>query len=297
MACDRYFELLSARLDGALTRDEERELEEHLLNCPGCRAVGAQLSALQAGFGELEEVPAPKGFAQEVMERVRAPEAPKAIPLFRRPQFKALAGLAACLALAVGIYSVSRSQGQENMMLKNRSFQHDVLVEEPASSARSGDGSAQESLCGDGDGPQVNASLAGPEDGEVPQIAAYAAPSPAQSDTSAGTEGIAPEVFGSGRAEDLQKAAPNTAADGLDGTAAPPPDAVIIFERLPEGWEELFPGVASPDAMQAPIEEARAFLQLLEEQGITYEIEISDKIEILGNFDENSLCQLLLAED
>lgn len=295
MACDRYFELLSARLDGALTPKEERELEEHLLNCPDCRAVGAQLAALQAGFGELEEVPAPEGFARGVMDRIRASEPKKVIPLFKRPQFRALAGLAACLMLVVGIYSVSQRQNQEKMMLLNRSFQHDVLVEESVDGA--GDVSARESLGGEDNSPQVNAALAGPEDGEVPQIAAYAAPSPAQSDTSAGTEGIAPEVFGSGRAEDLQKAAPNTAADGLDGTAAPPPDAVIIFERLPEGWEELFPGVASPDAMQAPIEEARAFLQLLEEQGITYEIEISDKIEILGNFDENSLCQLLLAED
>ena len=43
VACDRYFELLSARLDGALTQSEERELEEHMANCPECRTVGAQL--------------------------------------------------------------------------------------------------------------------------------------------------------------------------------------------------------------------------------------------------------------
>ena len=36
MSCDKYLELLSARLDGALTGEEERELEEHLAICPGC---------------------------------------------------------------------------------------------------------------------------------------------------------------------------------------------------------------------------------------------------------------------
>lgn len=301
---ERLIENMSAWMDGELPDiantpeaggpdDLELEVAEHQACCPGCRALFEELKELRAGFEALPEPDPPEGFAQGVMDRIRAEK--KVIPLFKRPQFRALAGLAACLMLVVGIYSVSQRQNQEKMMLLNRSFQHDVLVEESVDGA--GDVSARESLGGEDNSPQVNAALAGPEDGEVPQIAAYAAPSPAQSDTSAGTEGIAPEVFGSGRAEDLQKAAPNTAADGLDGTAAPPPDAVIIFERLPEGWEELFPGVASPDAMQAPIEEARAFLQLLEEQGITYEIEISDKIEILGNFDENSLCQLLLAED
>ena len=63
MPCDRFTELLSARLDGALTPEEERELEEHLAACPDCRAVGAQLSALQGAFPELEEADAaPEGF-------------------------------------------------------------------------------------------------------------------------------------------------------------------------------------------------------------------------------------------
>ena len=71
MACDRYFELLSARLDGALTQSEERELEEHMANCPECRTVGAQLAALQAGFAGLEEISAPEGFTQGVMDRIQ----------------------------------------------------------------------------------------------------------------------------------------------------------------------------------------------------------------------------------
>lgn len=104
--CERYTVLLSARLDGELTPEEKRELEDHLATCPDCRALESRLAAIHSAFPELEEVPAPEGFAQCVMEWVRASEdaKPKVVPLFRRPQFKALAGLAACFVLCLGVY-------------------------------------------------------------------------------------------------------------------------------------------------------------------------------------------------
>ena len=52
MSCDKYLELLSARLDGALTEEEERELEGHLSRCPAVRAdgqMGIQLPLLLGG--------------------------------------------------------------------------------------------------------------------------------------------------------------------------------------------------------------------------------------------------------
>ena len=147
MTCDEYFALFSARLDGALTGDEERELEEHLA---ACRAAGAQLAALRGAFPELEEVPAPEGFTQGVMDRIRAEK--KVIPLFKCPQFRALAGLAACLVLVAGLYRASQPVHFEKtikMDVTARSFSQDALTQET-------DGAA---------------SLE-----EVPQIAAYAAP-------------------------------------------------------------------------------------------------------------------------
>ena len=104
--CERYTALLSVRLDEELTEQEERELGAHLAVCPACRALESQLAAIHSAFPQVEEVPAPEGFAQGVMDRVRASESakPKVIPLFRRPQFKALAGMAACLALCLGVY-------------------------------------------------------------------------------------------------------------------------------------------------------------------------------------------------
>ena len=110
MACQRYYELISARLDGELSDGEERELEAHLKDCPGCRALAEQLSGLHEEFSALEEFSAPDGFVRGVMDQVRAQEQKrnKVIPLFRRPQFKAVAGLAACLALCAGLYGAGQ---------------------------------------------------------------------------------------------------------------------------------------------------------------------------------------------
>lgn len=104
--CERYTALLSVRLDEELTEQEERELEAHLAVCPACRAWESQLAAIHSAFPQVEEVPAPEGFAQGVMDRVRASEDAKlkVVPLFRRPRFKALAGLAACFVLCLGVY-------------------------------------------------------------------------------------------------------------------------------------------------------------------------------------------------
>ncbi len=170
MECDKYWELLSARLDGFLSAEEEGELDAHLAVCPDCRAAGAQLAALQGAFSELEEVEAPEGFAQGVMDRIRAEEKPKVVPLFKRPQVRALAGLAACVALAIGLYGAALPQkGAEGGPALN-SFRRNVQM-------------------GEEDGPQVNASPAGSED--APQIAAYAAPgAPAASGEAA--DGISP---------------------------------------------------------------------------------------------------------
>ena len=250
MDCDRYMELLSARLDGVLTEAEERELEEHLAACPDCRAAGAQLAALQEAFPELEEVPVPEGFTQSVMERIRESNPQKVIPLFKRPQVRALAGLAACLVVVVGLYGASQLRNQEKMMLMTRSFQHDVMWEEAVGGA--GDVSACETLGGEADSPQVNAALVDPEPTDAPQIAAYSASS--QTD---GTPG--------------QRAAPNPAADGLEDDY-PLMEGTTTLERMPEGAAELIP----PETAVIPTDDRRGSIYL------DLPLEVLDQIERLA---------------
>ena len=203
MACDKYLELLALRLDGPLSVEEERALEFHLNACPDCRAAGAQLAALQGAFPELEEVSAPEGFARGVMDRIREETSPKVIPLFKRPQVRALAGLAACLVLVVGLYGASRPHNldkTEKIDVTARSFNRNASVE-------------------DGEGPLVNATLVGPDSEEVPQIAAYAAPG----------------------AQGLGKAVPDSPVDTERTLVPPEADVALILDRLPDGAAELIP--------------------------------------------------------
>ena len=257
MTCDRYFALLSARLDGPLAEGEERELEEHLLVCPDCRADGARLAALKGTLAELEELEAPEGFTQGVMDRIRAEEKPKVIPLFKRPQVRALAGLAACLVLVVGIYGISQLRNQEKMMLVTRSFQHDVMWDETIDGVE--DVSVQESLRRKGDGPQVNAALTVPEDGEVPQIAAYTAP-------------------GEG---EMQKAAPSPVADDLSGSrlsSVELSENTLAMDYFPEGAAELLPPETAVQPypgggtvyLDVPKDIYDQIQRLAEEQGMTF---------------------------
>ena len=104
-SCEYYIELLSAGLDGELSQEQEQELARHLLECPYCREIGPQLAAAHAAFANLEEIPAPQGFAEGVMKEIRSREkGPKVVPLFKRPVWKGLAGLAACCVLCFGLY-------------------------------------------------------------------------------------------------------------------------------------------------------------------------------------------------
>ncbi len=238
MSCDRYLELLSARLDGALTEQEERELEEHLAVCPDCRAAGAQLAALRDAFGELEDIPAPEGFAEGVMDRVRAEK--KIVPLFRRSRFRALAGLAACAALAIGLYGAGNSQRKsadgEVFDLMVRSFNQNAVAE----------------FADAADAPMYAACPADPE-------------------------GLAEGREYSAERE-AQKSAASEDAVLYDGDAAAPAAvpvaavAVLTVDRMPEGGWELIPPETpvSPEGLLVTRELFAEIDRLAqEEEGIT----------------------------
>ena len=113
--CEEYEDLLSGLLDGKLTEAERQELETHLAECPACRACLADLRAIQGALQELD-VPAPAGFADRVMEQVRAtPQArpeKKTVRLPRRRWMAAAAGLWALRPDTVPAGSLARSGGE-----------------------------------------------------------------------------------------------------------------------------------------------------------------------------------------
>ena len=57
--CDQALELLSAKIDGALTAEESAALEEHLAACPACRALLADFESLHTELPRLAAQPRP----------------------------------------------------------------------------------------------------------------------------------------------------------------------------------------------------------------------------------------------
>lgn len=67
--CSEYDIMLSARLDGELSEDEDRELEEHLAVCPDCRKYLRLLETVRDGLKE--DLPAPpETLKQGVMYKI-----------------------------------------------------------------------------------------------------------------------------------------------------------------------------------------------------------------------------------
>ena len=101
--CEEYLELISAAVDGQLSPQARQALNQHLAQCPGCRALYAAMAENRAALNAVGESEPPEGFARAVMERVQAEPRAKVIPLFRRPQVKKLLTTAACALLCVGV--------------------------------------------------------------------------------------------------------------------------------------------------------------------------------------------------
>lgn len=72
--CEKFAALLDPYVDGELTGEEAARVREHLESCPGCQSYVDGALAIRAAFPEAEETVVPEGFAQGVMDAVRAEE-------------------------------------------------------------------------------------------------------------------------------------------------------------------------------------------------------------------------------
>lgn len=100
MSCERYLDLISARLDGPLPQQDEAELTEHLNTCPQCRAIADDLANIHSTLSDCAAVP-PAELATGVMNTIRNTHTA------RRRTFRQVGVLAACLVLCVGILRIT----------------------------------------------------------------------------------------------------------------------------------------------------------------------------------------------
>ena len=241
--CDQALELLSARLDGALTPEEEAGLEEHLAQCPECRALAADLAELHDAMPGLYQAPPPE-LKERVMAQIRAENAPISLDEVRkkrsgRKTWRTWGAMAAVMAV-VFMSAVAMRFGHDGDtagMPENTPVQSAAVYSvQPENGGEAGTEGAQSRSVA-GDGAQSGESAAEKSaDGAVPDEAML-------------MEGA-----------------------GID-SVQPQPAGKVYYDRLPEGWEKLFPDVAGVDAMCVSGEEAQAFLELLKEQNIPYAVE------------------------
>lgn len=238
ISCERAWELLNLHLDGALSPQEEQELEEHLASCPACRKEQEELAQMSQALRGLGEVQVPADFTQRVMEQVRAEsqEKPKVISLLRRPQVRALAGLAACALLCIGIYRVI-PQGSNLRSGMVTDGQAAVSAQQPQTSEHSVD----EDVTNSGQQPAQT-----PDDQETaqppaaqPRTADLAPDVPDQSGTQSGGETEQPTPYAAKENGESEYEVQNK-AQTPEVTAAST-QTVLVLSTLPTGASALLP--------------------------------------------------------
>lgn len=225
--CETMEVWLSLRLDGMLEPEEERELEAHLAVCPRCRALAQELEAVHTVFPQLEDCSAPEGFAQGVMERIGALEQkPKVVPLFRRPQVRALAGLAACAVLCIGLYRGGMlNQGVDSLEVESAGASLDAATYEPADQNTAA--------------PETEESTTSSEEQKdtAVRVAPDPAPADGSGDASSGDGSLSvPQTQDSIQPSQFQVGTQMAQGYTVAGQTV---WAVLTMDRLPQGWEDV----------------------------------------------------------
>jgi anti-sigma factor RsiW len=101
ISCEHCEELMNARLDGELTPEDARLLDDHLAQCPACRKLNQDLTFLQEGLKSLAQDP-PADLTAAVMAQLES-ETIQTTPRKKRPW------LAGICAAAVVLLSVALS--------------------------------------------------------------------------------------------------------------------------------------------------------------------------------------------
>ena len=238
ISCERAWELLSQQLDEPLSPQEKQELEEHLAACPSCRKDKEELEQLDQALRNLGEIQAPADFTQRVMAQVQQTQSkPKVIPLWRRPQVRALAGLAACALLCIGIY---RSLPQDGNLSGGMvtSGQGEVFSQ----SSGTADGSQSDSATQYGVDPAQAPDDGGSDPASVPQ--------PRTADPQ-------PEVESSGTqgSQSSGQTTPDSSVSGFEGQSGEPDaqnkaqpsttstQTVLVLYTMPDGVSRLLPSL------------------------------------------------------
>ena len=238
ISCERAWELLSQQLDEPLSPQEKQELEEHLAACPSCRKDKEELEQMDQALRNLGEIQAPADFTQRVMAQVQQTQSkPKVIPLWRRPQVRALAGLAACTLLCIGIYRSLPQDGNLN-----------------GGMVTSGQGEVSSQSSGTADGSQSEqATQYGVDPAQAPDNG-DSDPAPVPQPRTADPQPEA-ESNGSQDSQSSGQTPPDSSVSGFEGQSGEPDaqnkaqpsttstQTILVLYTMPDGVSDLLPAL------------------------------------------------------
>ena len=96
--CERYEQMISALLDGELSREEEAELRRHIASCPDCAAMYEAFAAVGTAIRGQE---VPDTLHEGIMSKVRAAEKASRTQS-KIVRLRPILAAAACLVVLVG---------------------------------------------------------------------------------------------------------------------------------------------------------------------------------------------------
>lgn len=223
--CEEYAALLDLFVDGELATEEMTRVRNHLETCPGCRSYVDDVLAIRAAFPGVEDTEVPEGFAESVMERIRADAAAgelkdrkdrKNRKNSRRRWAGTLTALAACFAVALLVQGVPRDANDSAAPAGDVA---PALYEAGAPEAQSGTGGTDDmeaAPAGTGDTNDMEAAPAEPSESPVQARTASGGERPEMSGFAADGDGQSGKRYNSSIEQNEEEGA----AAGVDSAAA-----------------------------------------------------------------------------
>lgn len=150
--CETFAALLDAYVDGELTAEEMLRVREHLEHCEACRTYVDDALAIRAAFPDVEDTEVPEGFADRVLEAVRAKDQPIA-PVKKKRNRRAMWArtalpLAACCAIVILLARgpLSGSGGGDTGNMAPRSMEQGGAAESAPAADTAAPSSAEDAL-------------------------------------------------------------------------------------------------------------------------------------------------------
>jgi len=116
VACNRWREAISARLDGELSAGEEEALREHLASCLGCRRFARDVEELHRAF-RVRSAPAVPDLTEQILAGLptaRGPAAPRPRSARRRGRIVGAAAVALAVATVGAAWSLVGRDGADH---------------------------------------------------------------------------------------------------------------------------------------------------------------------------------------